>query len=259
MPPRPTLWNSERPLILAHRGASAYAPENTLAAFRLAAEMGADGVELDVRLSADGVPVVIHDATVGRTTDGYGTVSQLTLTELQALDAGSWFSPDFAGQRLPTLQEVLEVLGDRLLFNVELKGSSWRDRGLEAAVLAVIEAQGMLDRVLISSFDPFALRRMKRLAPRLPVALLYAPDLPLYLRRAWLAPLLPHEVRNPEHTMVTPKAMAWFRRHRYRVVTWTVDEPEEMRRLARLGVDGIITNRPDVARRVLAPSPEATP
>jgi glycerophosphoryl diester phosphodiesterase len=109
----------------------------------------------------------------------------------------------------------------------------------------------MESRVLLSSFNPFSLRRAKRIAPHVRVGLLYAPDLPLFLSRAWLAPLFPHEARHPEHCMVNARTMRWARRRGYRVNTWTVDDPDEMRRLIALGVSGIITNVPDVLRDVL--------
>lgn len=238
-------------MVIAHRGASAAAPPNTLAAFEKAAELGADGVEFDVHLSADGVPVVIHDSTVDATTDGSGRVADLSLDALKQLDAGSHFSPAFAGERIPTLEEILEAVGQRLLLNVELKSTSLRENGLERAVTAQVERHGLSDGVLFSSFNPFALRRAKRIAPHIRAGLLYAPNLPLPLRRAWLAPLFPHEARHPEHTMVDARFMAWARRRGYQVNTWTVDEPAEMQRLINLGVNAIITNVPDVLRQVV--------
>lgn len=240
-----------RPLNIAHRGASAVAPPNTLSAFRRAAQLGADGVELDVHLCADGVPVVIHDPTVDATTDGSGRVAEMTLAELKKLDAGTWFDPAFAGERLPTLGEVMETVGDRLFLNIELKSISLRSDGLERAVIAEIERCGLADNVLLSSFNPLSLRRAKQAAPHLPTGLLISPDLPLPLRRAWLAPLAPHEARHPEHTLVDARYVARTRRRGYRINTWTVDEPAEMRRLIALGVDAIITNVPDVLDAVL--------
>jgi glycerophosphoryl diester phosphodiesterase len=210
--------------------------------------MGADAIELDVHLSIDRVPVVIHDFSVDRTTDGTGLVSSLTLAELKRLDAGSSFGAAFAGERIPTLTEVLEALGERLLVNIELKSTGLRATGLASAVVALVGACGLGDRCLISSFNPVLLRRAKRLAPDIVAGLLYAPGLPLPLRRAWAAPFVKHEARHPEHTMVDARYMAWARRRGYQVNTWTVDEPEEMRRLIGLGVDGIITNLPDVLR-----------
>jgi glycerophosphoryl diester phosphodiesterase len=224
-----------------------------MAAFARAVELGADGIELDVHLSADGVPVVIHDFTVDATTDGSGPVSSLPLTQLKELDAGSSFDPAFAGEPIPTLAEVLETFGHRMFLNVELKTVSLGDNGLERTVVAELERHGLDrdDRTLLSSFNPFSLRRAGRLAPHVRLGLLYAPNLALPLRRAWLAPLAPHQARHPEHTMVDARYVAWARRCGYQVNTWTVDDPGEMRRLVDLGVDGIITNVPDVLGRVL--------
>ena len=242
----------KRPLNIAHRGASLVAPPNTLAAFRRAAELGADGVELDVHLSADGVPVVIHDFTVDGTTDGSGPVAAMTLAELKQLDAGRRFGAPFAGERIPTLEEVLEAVGGRVLLNIELKSTSPRDTGLERVVIALVERHGLSQRVLLSSFNPISLWRAKRLAPHIAVGLLHAPELPFPLRRGWFGFLFRHEARHPEHTMVNARYKAWAERRGYRVNTWTVDEPSEMRRLIALGVDGIITNAPDVLGGILA-------
>jgi glycerophosphoryl diester phosphodiesterase len=222
-----------------------------MAAFEKAAELDADGIECDVHLSADGVPVVIHDFAVDATTDGSGRVAQMTLARLKQLDAGMRFDPAYAGERIPTLEEVLRAFGSRLLLNVELKSVGVRDDGLERAVLATVKQQALESRVLLSSFNPFSLRRAKRIAPRVRVGLLYAPGLPLFFSHAWLAFLFPHAARHPEHTMVDARYMRRARRRGYRVHAWTVDDPGEMRRLIGLGVDGIITNVPDVLREML--------
>jgi glycerophosphoryl diester phosphodiesterase len=223
-----------KPLNLGHRGASAAAPANTLAAFRLALELGADGFELDVQLTADNELVVIHDYSVDHTTDGSGLVRQKTLAELKKLDAGVRFAPRFAGERIPTLREVFDMAGKGPFINVEIKTASPRGNGLEPRLIALIREFGLGERLVVSSFNPFALWRMRRLAPDLKLALLYADDLPAYLRDRWLA-FLSH-----------PNA------HGYGLYVWTVDDEAEMRRLAALGVTGIITNRPDVLKRVLS-------
>jgi len=139
-------YDAGRTLDIAHRGASTAAPPNTLAAFEKAIELGADGIEFDVHLSADGVPVVIHDFTVNGTTNGSGRVASLTLVQLKQLDAGSYFDPAFAGERIPTLAEVLEAVGSRLLLNIELKSTSLRDNGLEQAVIAQVEQHDLGSR-----------------------------------------------------------------------------------------------------------------
>jgi glycerophosphoryl diester phosphodiesterase len=238
-----------KPLVLAHRGASAYAPENTLAAFNLAFELGADGVELDVSLTRDGIPVVIHDDTVDRTTNGHGAVNQFTLAELQQLDASNRMEK-YRGEKIPTLEQVLRAIGKRGLINIEIKSTGLKTDGVEGAVLAAIENTGA-PRVLISSFNPLALRRMLLLDPRLPRGLLYAPRLPIFLRRAWLRPFARPAALHPHFSMVTREFVVWAHQRGYQVNTWTVDEPDVARRLIEWGVDGIITNKPDVVRKIV--------
>ncbi|HEX9075950.1 MAG TPA: glycerophosphodiester phosphodiesterase family protein, partial [Anaerolineae bacterium] len=141
-------------LIIAHRGASNWAPENTLAAFQRACALGADGIELDVTLTRDGVPVVIHDDTVDRTTNGKGAVAQMTLEEIRSLDAGSWYSAEFRGEKIPTLAGVLQAVGQCGLVDIELKGTKLKADGLEAAAIRAVESAGMHERVILSSFNP---------------------------------------------------------------------------------------------------------
>jgi glycerophosphoryl diester phosphodiesterase len=241
----------DRPLNLAHKGASHEAPANTLAAFLLAQELGADGVELDVQLSRDGKVVVIHDDTVDATTDGHGPVREKTLAELKALDAGSLFDPVFAGQRIPTLQEVVDAVGQGLRINIELKTESAKDDGLAAAVVHLVEENDLLDRVVVSSFNPLALWRVRRLNPWIPLGMLYDEGLPFFLRRPWLRHLVRPAALHPEGAMVDAAYVRWARSRGYRVHTWTVDDPGRMWQLVQAGVDLIITNRPDVLRRVL--------
>jgi len=217
--------------------------------------MGADGFELDVMLSADGHLVVIHDDTVDRTTDGSGPVRQKTLAELKALDAGARFNARFAGERIPTLQEVLNlVAGNRAFVNVEIKTDALRCDGLEKKLVALVRRYGLEERLLISSFNPFALWRMRRLAPDLPLALLYAEDRRVYLRDRWFAFLSRPDALNPSFRMATQEHVRWAKSKRYRLYVWTVDEEPEMRRLIALRVDGIITNKPDLLRQVLVRS-----
>ncbi len=234
-----------KPLVLGHRGASAYAPENTLAAFNLALEMGADGVELDVTLTNDGVPIVIHDDTVDRTTNGFGDIREMNWAQVQQLDASHRFEK-YRGEKIPTLEQALRAVGKRGIVNIELKGTAIQDDGLEAAVLAVIEETQMGERVILSSFNPFALARMATLNPGLPRGLLYASDLPIYLRRAWLRPIAKPTALHPAHDMITSAFVIWARQHGYQINTWTVNEPDEMKRLMALGIDAVITNVPDV-------------
>jgi glycerophosphoryl diester phosphodiesterase len=241
----------DRPLNFAHRGACKQAPENTVPAFVLAADLGADGIELDVQLSKDGVIVVIHDFQLDATTDGSGPVRDRTLAELKELDAGAGFDPAFAGERIPTLQEVIDAVGHRLLLNIELKARGVRDDGLAAAVVSVVERNDLAGRVILSSFNPLTLRRAGRLNPGIPLGLLYAPDMPLFLRRPWLRRGILLDALHPYHSLVDAAYIKWAKKQGYRVNVWTVDDIERMQQLRRLAVDVIITNRPDVLGPVL--------
>jgi glycerophosphoryl diester phosphodiesterase len=238
-------------LIIAHRGASDCAPENTLAAFQRACALGADGIELDVTLTRDSVPVVIHDDTVDRTTNGKGAVAQMTLEEIRSLDAGSWYSAEFRAEKIPTLAEVFQAVGHRAIVNVELKGTTLKADGLEAAVIRAVESAGMQERVILSSFNPIRLWRAARTSPNIERGLLYMDSLPIYLRRAWFRPLLRPAALHPIHRMVTPGYVRWARKMGYKINTWTVDDPSEMKRLIGLEVDAIITKRPDILKQMM--------
>lgn len=246
----------DHPLSFAHRGASHEAPANTLAAFRRAFDLGADGIEFDVQLSKDGQVVVIHDFSVDATTDGHGLVCEKTLAELKALDAGIRFDPTFVGERIPTLQELIEAIGHHLLLNIELKTTSLRGEGLAEAVVPMIEDNHLLDRVVVSSFNPLAIRRVRRLNPSIPIGLLCSLDQPIFLRRAWFRHLVQPEALHPNHVAVGQEYMRWAKKRDYRVHVWTADDPNDMRQLMQLGVDIIITNRPDLLRDVLQANQE---
>lgn len=238
-----------KPLVFGHRGASAYAPMNTLPAFELAADQGAAGIELDVHRSADGRPVIVHDFTVDSTTNGTGLVTAMTLSQLKALDAGAWFSPSFAGTQVPTLDEVFEAVGQRLFVNVEIKAFGLRTDGVEEVVAACIARHNMQRRVIVSSFNPLTLRRFRALAPDVPVGFLYMPHIMSYT--TWMLSGLPHEARHPYHAMIDARLMRRAKEQGYRVNTWTVNDPERAAALRDLGVDCIITDKPDVIRAAL--------
>lgn len=241
----------QQPLILAHRGASHRAPENTMAAFRLAVEMGADGIELDVQRSKDGEAVVIHNFTVDQTTDGHGQVKDLTLAELQRLDAGGWYAAEFAGERIPTLTQVLHELGPRLVLNLELKTATLFTDGLESEVVRLIEDTNMVHQVIVSSFNPLALWRVRRLNRHISTGLLYAPDQPRYLRDRWLQSLARPNALHPRWDMIDEQTVVAAHRQQLAVNPWTCNEPEAMLRLIGWGVDAIITDRPDLLRQLL--------
>ena len=239
------------PLNYAHRGASHVAPANTLAAFRRAMELGADGIELDAHLSSDGEVVVIHDFDVGATTDGKGAVREKTLAELKELDAGSWFSTAFAGERIPTLQEVIDEVGRHLLINIEIKTKSLWGEGLADSVVEMIESNRLSERVIVSSFNPLALQRLRRLEPSIPIGLLYASDQAFFLRRACFRHVLQPQALHPDYRMVDAEYVRWARKLGYLIDFWTVDEPAEMKRLAEVGVDRIVTTQPVLLKATL--------
>ena len=228
--------------IWAHRGASADAPENTLVGFVAAEAAGADGIELDVHLSRDGVPVVIHDERVERTTDGRGAVSELRLGELRRLDAGSWFSPRFAGEPIPVLEEVLDWADDRLRLNIEIK-----DASAGRALLDLLPRYPRA-RVLVSSFNHRLLESLRRVEPRLPLGFLFEEEgWQRVLRRALACGA---ESLHPREDRVSRPLLAACKRARLAVYPWTLDEPGRIRALRRLGIDGLFTNDPlAVARR----------
>jgi glycerophosphoryl diester phosphodiesterase len=236
--------------VWAHRGASAIAPENTLAAFRLAHELGADGVELDVQLSADGHVVVIHDETLDRTTSGKGPVCRRTLEELRALDA-SYGWEGFLGERMPVLDEVLELLGPTgMTINIELKNSVEPYPGLEQAVVGLVAAAGVADKVIYSSFNHISATELARSSQPSAVGLLFSDILAepwSYAERRDVSALHPHW----RYVDFVPETVERCHAAGLAVNVWTVDSPSTARRLADLGVDAVISNCPDEVRAVL--------
>ncbi|HCW51259.1 MAG TPA: glycerophosphodiester phosphodiesterase [Clostridiales bacterium] len=239
-------------LVLGHRGAPEVAPENTIPSFLAALALGADGVELDVVMTADGELVVIHDFEVDRVTDGTGDVREMSLEEVKALDAGSWFSEAHAGTRIPTLGEVFDALPPDVPVNIEIKSVSLGTDGIEKVLAAFVAERDLYDRIVVSSFNPITLWRVKRADADIPTALLYAPDLPTYLAEGWGIPIVLPDALHPEKSMVDAAYVEETHRRGQRVNVWTVNDPAEMERLIELGVDGIITDRPDLLRDVLA-------
>ncbi|MGH7349363.1 MAG: glycerophosphodiester phosphodiesterase [Candidatus Rokuibacteriota bacterium] len=239
-----------RPLVIGHRGASSDAPENTIAAFELALDQGADGIELDVHLSGDEQPVVIHDFTLERTTDGAGPVSAHRVRDLKRLDAGGWRDRRFRGQRVQTLQEVLERFRDRARFWIELKGGSALYPGIEERVVSMVEIYDVVDRVLVQSFDYAAIARVRALNREIPVgALVGQTPIDDGLLRTGVASAI-----CPGVHLLTVDLLAEIRRAELECYVWTVNEPAQMDRLVEWGVNGIITDRPGLLRARLGRS-----
>lgn len=236
-------------LNIAHRGASVQAPENTLPAFSRALELGVDMIELDVHMSRDGELVVIHDATLGRTTDGRGRVGKKSLRELKALDAGSWFSSSFAGTRIPTLEEAIELVKGKAQLNIEVKAGPDTYPGLEERLVELLKRHSFVDQALVTSFDRQALLRVKELELRTRIGVLLA-------RRVRDLVTVAQGARANavclEHSLLTKADVESCHKERLGLYLWTVNDIHEMRRLIDLGVEGIVTDRPDLLQGLLA-------
>ena len=233
------------PKLVGHRGAAALAPENTLAGFRAAAASGVTGVEFDVRLSADGVPMVIHDATLERTTSGKGPVAAETATLLGTLDAGGWFAPRFAGEPLPTLEATIRLLTElNVAANIELKSEGDGARPLAVAVAALLERAWPTDRApaLLSSFDAVCVAHCRELAPEMPRALLVDMPDPAALT---LARTLDCVAIHANYRRLNRKLTTMVKNEGWHCAVYTVDDPARAKRLLAWGVDSVITNAPD--------------
>ncbi len=228
------------PWVIGHRGASAHAPENTLAAFRRAVELGASAIETDLRVTREGKFVLLHDSRVNRTTNGRGSIDQISFDAVRKLDAGSWFDKEFSGERIPTLGEALALAAKLdvwlyLELKIALEGS------LPFALAEELRRSRRLDHVVLLSFDPAALSLMRATDPRLLTALLVGRAGPTIVaaRRAEA------QVLAPRHKRITRRMVRRAHESGLGVVAWTVNTRQEMRRLLGFGVDGIMTDWPD--------------
>jgi glycerophosphoryl diester phosphodiesterase len=231
------LWQAA-PLHLAHRGASGIAPENTLAAFRKALVIGSLMVECDVHATREGAVVVMHDATVDRTTNGTGAIKELGLAELKTLDAGSWFAPEFAGEQVPTLAELLEVLRGHTTLSLEIKQA-----GIEEAAVASLRDGGMLDDTLVISFLPQALVRVKEIAPALPTGLLVSKGTTEEVVAKALE--IGAEVLSAHRAMVNEELVGAAHSAGLKMTAWIANDRPEQQRLMDLGVEIIGTDHPE--------------
>src|SRR5712692_8726274 len=232
---------SDELLIIAHRGASGHAPENTLAAFKKAVALGAAFIETDLQLTRDAHFVAIHDDTLDRTTNGEGKVHDRTLAELRKLDAGSWFGSEFAGERIPTLEEILGFSKKNdVVFYLELKpGGSW---GGEHALIGALRESGEIPRSVVISFEADILARVRRIEPTLMTGLLYDGQIEEPLEKALEVGARQLAVRSD---LVTPALLKDARKRDLQVVCWTVNHPAHIRMLMAAGVDGIMSDYPD--------------
>ena len=246
---------SRLPLIIGHRGASALAPENTLAAFRRAINDGADGIEFDVRLAKDGVAVVIHDATLERTGSIPSRVSRLTVAELNAVDVGGWFrssegSRSFEGEKVPSLQQVFDLYSDNdgLLY-LEMKEEPGAGNELVAEVVRMIQLSPLRDRVIVECFELSLIARVKQIDSTIRTAALFEPKLsrPVSFVRPKLASVAQAHGADEialHHRLASPRVIENALRLGLSVIVWTVDDPEWVTKAQTMGVTALITNDP---------------
>lgn len=241
-----------RPAIFAHRGSSTFAPENTLAAFELAVQHNCDGIELDVMLSGDKNLIVIHDNDLSRTTGFKGYVSDLPVSVIKQLDAGSYFDIEFRNEKIPLLEEVLEQFGNRIFINIELKNYSSVFDNLPELVAKSIKQFNLQESILISSFNPIALLKFKRLLPHTPTGILCMPGRSGWWSRSSLASsTMRYDAIHPEKGDVTRALIDRSHAHSKRVHVYTVNAPRDLIHLLEISIDGIFTDDPLTARSVL--------
>jgi glycerophosphoryl diester phosphodiesterase len=240
-----------RPSIIAHRGASAYAPENTLAAFKLALQQGADGIELDAKLTADKQVVVFHDQTVDRITPCKGRVNDLTLADLRKMDAGSHFDIAFCGESIPTLEEVFKAVGQLTFINIELKDYESFTDPLPEKVAQLVKRFRLTQRVLISSFNPIPIIRIRQMLPETPIGLLALKGKAGFLARSRLGRLTKYQSLHTEINDTTPDLIKDVHLRGRKIFVYTVNQEEDMYKICEMGVDGFFTNDPLRARQIL--------
>jgi len=229
------------PWVIAHRGACAVAPENTMAAFRRAVAMGVDCIETDLHLSRDGRLIIIHDNTLNRTTNGDGLVKNFTFNELRQLDAGKWFAPEFEGETLPAVEELLDLAGQAdISLYLEVKGGA--GYGVERAVISALRGRKEAKATVVLCFDASVLDRIHQLDRLLMTGLLFESGGEDMVREA--VRVGARQIA-PRGDCVTPELIADAHRRGLKLVTWTINEPSQMRALANAGVDGIMSNYPD--------------
>ena len=242
----------QRFIVIAHRGASAYYPENTMPAFKAAVEMNADMIELDVLLSKDNVPIVFHDKFLDKKSNGQGLLTDHTLSELKKLDAGSWFHEKFKGVQIPTLQEVLEFTSGKIALNIEIKTEavSAENNTIEKSVIDLVERYNLENEVIISSFDYRAIERVKSLNPKIQTALLYERQQSYGREPVDLVKDYKVDAFNFSANECAANWLSQLNTHQIPFFIYTVNDPGMMKSLIEKGAKGIFTDKPDVLYKV---------
>jgi len=241
-----------RLLNIAHRGASAYAPENTLASIQKAMEMGADMIELDLHQTKDGVPVVLHDPSLWRTAGIRRNVGSLTLKEIKKLDVGSWFNPKFKTQRIPTLQEILEMVQDRVVLNLELKQGTSPYPKFTENIIHLLNEVHLFSKTLISSFHHATIQKIRKEFPEAFLGYLSHREATSKIFSS-AVDLKTYSLHIP-FRKVTPALLEKSHSGGFRVFCYTVNNPDEMKRFLKMGVDGVFTNYPDRLSKLITES-----
>ena len=261
--PEFAFFESDRPMVIAHQGGEGLRPSNTLIAFENAVDLGVDVLEMDVHSTSDGTLVLIHDDTVDRTTDGSGRVKELTLAELQQLDAGDYWTPDdgatypYRGQgvRIPTLEEIVTAFPE-MKYNIEIKQV---DPSIAVPLCKLLRHYGLTDRALVASFHPTAMNEFRAACPEVATSMVEDEIRPFFiLNTVFLGALYSPPgtaFQVPEYSgnlhVLTPRFVRGAQRNNVAVHPWTIDDPADMARFLDMGVDGIITDRPDLMLELL--------
>lgn len=230
--------------IVAHRGASGYCPENTMAAFKKAIEVNADSIELDIRLSKDGVPVICHDAKIKRTSNGTGYIHELTLEELKQYDFGSWYGAEYAEERIPTLEEVLVLLkGHDVMLNIEIKNGPVIQENIEKEMLQLVNKYDFNDRVWVSSFDHQCLKKVADLDPNIKIGFIFHLNLINLFDYIDNSGIVPYSI-HPNYFYITKEMIAEAHQRNYKVFAYTIDDVAVAEQYKNMDVDGLVTNKP---------------
>lgn len=250
---------NKKTLVIAHRGDSGAAPENTLAAIQRAIEIGVDMIEIDVHLTKDGIPVVIHDDTINRTSDGKGRVRELTFEQLQKFDSGAWFSEKYKGEKIPSLQQVLSLIYGKCGLLIEVKHGSGKYPGIEKRVLDLIIKNNAQSWCIMQSFNSEVLSILSKLGSSIEMHKLVTGDIPLLplhvdykLRKGRIYQYRNASGINPNHRFVNKKVVEKIHSLNKKIFTWTVNDDSVMKKMIAAGVDGIITNYPSKLKALLS-------
>jgi len=249
--------SGDHPIIIAHRGGAKLAPENTLASFKNAIDLGVDMIEIDVHLSKDSEIIVIHDESLDRTTNGTGEIKALTLDEIKKYDAGSWFSEDFKDEKVPTLAEVLQTINGQCKLLIEIKGGDERYPGLENRIVQTVKENNAIEWVVVQSFNKNSVLRIKEMYPELITYYLLGKNFDEFYSefseqvRTGKSTEIKFDGIAPHHSSLDSDKVDLLHQAGYGIFTFTINKPKDMQKAIEIGVDGIITDSPDILKETL--------